>query len=91
MVTVDDSTCVADGVAYPEHDFGEIECRRCGAEPGPNDLCTHYTGGTVSPPDYCDDVREPGSEYCTHHREQTEALEALVEEAERQRELEEAG
>lgn len=28
-----DDECVdSDGEVYPEHDFGEIECRRCGAE-----------------------------------------------------------
>jgi hypothetical protein len=30
----DDSVCVdRDGSEYPEHDYDEIECRRCGAEP----------------------------------------------------------
>lgn len=24
--------CVYDGVVYPEHDYDEVECRRCGAE-----------------------------------------------------------
>lgn len=29
-MTLDD--CEYDGIIYPEHDYGEIECRRCGAE-----------------------------------------------------------
>lgn len=24
--------CVYDGVVHPEHDYDEVECRRCGAE-----------------------------------------------------------
>lgn len=42
-------------------------------------LCSYYTGGTVSPPDYCDTEAEPGDDYCTRHRQQTDKLEALVE------------
>lgn len=29
-----DDECVdSDGEPWPEHDYGEVECRRCGAEP----------------------------------------------------------
>jgi hypothetical protein len=30
---LDDECMDKDGDAWPEHDFGEVECRRCGAEP----------------------------------------------------------
>ena len=31
---IDEFECVdGDGEVYPEHDFDEYECRRCGAEP----------------------------------------------------------
>lgn len=31
---LEDTDCVdADGEVWPEHDFDEVECRRCGAEP----------------------------------------------------------
>lgn len=34
MTFEDDSVCFdSDGNDYPEHDYGEVECSRCGAEP----------------------------------------------------------
>lgn len=34
----------ADGEVHPEHDFGELECRRCGAEPcDPEEYDSEYT------------------------------------------------
>jgi len=30
---LDDECVDRDGEPWPEHDYGEVECRRCGAEP----------------------------------------------------------
>lgn len=42
--------------------------------------CTHQTGGSYhSPPEYCDEVAERDSDYCTTHKKTVAALEALAE------------
>lgn len=33
----DDECIDGEGNPYPEHDFGEVDCRRCGAEPADDD------------------------------------------------------
>ncbi len=49
QTTMDEYECTdGDGETYPEHDFGAAECRRCGAEPEPEEpadgRCTNCGG-----------------------------------------------
>lgn len=51
--TTPDDACVdRDGEIWPEHDYDDIECRRCGAEP--DQTCFDRDGVEYPEHDYAD-------------------------------------